>query len=234
MTDPTLDVAIDLRAILALSADLEEQAVHKATAREMPGGDAMVMLGPVASPAAWERRLELVEAAWFDSDEITPRPNMGADEDPSWEATLSTLLFWSEVPHPNDKPTIRTEAEWLLENLRWMYDHEPHFADFAKDIAAARRRLEAVLYAGDRDEKSWVPCTTCDLDRDGNPLVVRLIREYGTTVEADRWTCPRCKLRYDTPSYLLAQATHLERHASLGRGGTQDAESASSQRQLEA
>lgn len=210
MTDPTLAVAQDLRAILDLSRDLEDQAINKGGG-DLPGGDAMVMLGPVAAPADWERRLELVEAAWFNSDQTRPRPTMGADEDPNWEPPLQTLLFWTENLRTPNAPTIATEAEWLGENLRWLYDNEPHFDDFAKDVAAARRRLEAVLYAGERDEKSKVPCIDCELDRDGRPVRIMLVVHYGSHGAEDHWICPRCKRQYDEPALRRAEYHDLAR-----------------------
>jgi hypothetical protein len=65
------------------------------------------------------------------------------------------------------RPTVASEAQWLIDNLRWIYDNEPKWDDFAKDVAAARRRLEAVLYAGERDTHGVVPCGQCggELDR---------------------------------------------------------------------
>lgn len=221
--DPTLDVAADLRQIIELTGALLGQAVAKATHHDMPGGDAMVMLGPAARPADWERRAELIEAEWFATDQTTARPAVGADEDPTWEPPLQTLRFWTQDHHETDNPTTATEARWLIDNLRWIHDHEPHWDNFVKDVAAARRRLEAVLYAGERDERAKVPCIDCDLDRDGAPLRVMLVIHYagpspGWVCPAckrrgadDHWVCTRCQRQYDEPALRRAEYHDLIR-----------------------
>lgn len=160
--DPTLSVARDLRAIVELSADLGDQAAHKANG-EMPGGDALACLAPVASPEAWENRVETIERLWWESDQAT-RPLIGIDEDANWEPPLQTILFWSEAwryEHGSvmdARPTVETEAAWLGQIVHWAYEHEPRFEDFERDIRQARARLEAVLYAGERDAHGVAAC----------------------------------------------------------------------------
>ncbi len=112
------------------------------------------------------------------------------------------------------QPTIQSEAQWLLDNLRWIYDNEVKWDDFAKDIATARRRLEAVLYAGEREERSTVPCIDCDMDRDGRFIKVLLVLRYGQTPELDRWACPRCDRRYDKAALRRAQMVDGERRGT--------------------
>jgi hypothetical protein len=208
--DPTLDVSRNLRAIQELSGHLRDQALHRAAHRELPGGDATVMLGPVSSPEAWENRVETIERLWWESDDPT-RPLIGVDEDANWEPPLQTLLFWSEAYRfetsttTDARPTVESEAGWLLENLRWTYDNEPKWDDFERDIRQARARLEAVLYAGEREERSRVPCIDCETDRDGRAITVLLVVHYGRTAEEDRWRCPRCDRRYDRGAFVRAQ-----------------------------
>lgn len=60
MTDPTISVAQDLTAIVELATALEDQAFHRAAANP-PGGDALVSLAPVASPEAWQWRVDAAE-----------------------------------------------------------------------------------------------------------------------------------------------------------------------------
>jgi hypothetical protein len=122
-----------------------------------------------------------------------------------------------------DRPTIASEAQWLIDNLRWIYDNEPKWDDFAKDVAAARRRLEAVLYAGERDERTRVPCIDCNEGRDSAPIRILLVVHYATDKPGwtcpecrrkgteDHWFCPRCKRQYDAAALRMAERADLER-----------------------
>lgn len=54
--DLGLSIARSLTAIVILYRDLEDEALHKFADKEMPGGDALVMLGPVANMEAYNYR----------------------------------------------------------------------------------------------------------------------------------------------------------------------------------
>lgn len=214
--DPTLTVAQDLRSIVELSADLPRQATNHATSRLMPGGLAMVALGPVASIEAVGNVVDSIETGRLTgSDEL-------ADNDDDWEPPLQTLRFWSEAwriewGREVDGWTVQTEAAFLLGALGWAFKHEPHWDDFAKDMAAAKRRLEDVLHDGEREERSWVPCLDCDIGRDGKPINIRLVKVYAKVQDEDRWTCPRCKRKYDETGFNQAQGEALRKHTEEAR-----------------
>lgn len=239
--DPTLEVARDLRAIVELSGLLHDQAACRAGSGELPGGDATVMLAPVASPEAWENRRETVEQEWWDAQ---PKPGIGGywdwkqdcwvehnatiddfppcDDDGSWEPPLQTLLFWSEAwryEHNvilNARPTVNSEAQWISGIIDWAYSHEVHFEDFAKDMANARRRLEAVLYAGERDEHGIVVCRECRH---------RLVRDFDERKDCG---CPGPSIPYDHSLHrpnlcCLACRSRLgEEHGHHDQGGLRD------------
>jgi hypothetical protein len=223
--DPTLTVARDLRAIVDLSCWLLAQARAKATHHDLPGGDAMVMLANVALPSSWERRIELIEADWLRrrGDDwceqhgtimrlCAHRANPWADEDGICESPLQTMLFWTEDQHETPHPTIAGEATWLRDNLRWFWDNEPNFADLADDVAAARRRLEAVLYAGDRDVHGVIPCRECDGELDRLALDRRPCR------------CPEPPPHaWHVPGRCCRRCRWEERHALHDQGGLRDA-----------
>lgn len=209
--DPLLPVAADLRAILDLHRDLPQQAANHATSRLMPGGLAMVALGPVASPEAVGYVVDSIENGRLDCADEIP------DNDDDWEPPLQTLRFWSEEwrrlhDREVDGWTVRTEAGFLLTALQWAWDNEPHWDDFAKDVRAARRRLEDVLHDGEREERSWVPCLDCSENRQGLPIAVRLVRYWGTVAAADGWICPRCKRLYGQTEFNLALSAALQRN----------------------
>jgi transposase-like protein len=201
--DAVTKVARDLSEILALSEALEDQAVEKANDRLMPGGLSMVALGGVASPEAWENVYEAAEALSRPTEHV-------ADHDDDWEPPLQTILFWSEilrVEHNREsdrRPTIASEVAFIRAALNWLWENEPHFEDFARDVNRARVRLEELLYAGNRVERTRVPCNNPGCER--RP---RLIKLYGERATEDRYKCPGCKKRYDQGDYEDAYAEQL-------------------------
>lgn len=198
---PTVKVARDLSAITELAARVEEQATHKANDSLMPGGLAMVALGHVANLEAWESMYETSEAYGRPADHIL-------DEDDSWEPPLQTLCFWSEqwrAEHGaeyDQRPTLTSESNFIRWALDWAWDNELHWGDFAKDIAAARMRLENLLYAGERSERG-APCLYDECRG------VRLVRKLTPARDSEGrkvwrltdWHCPRCKRSWDEDRY---------------------------------
>lgn len=192
--DPRVKVSRDLRAIGHMAAMLDDRALDLADDPNLPGGDAMVNLGPVASLEAW---------AWqVDTDErqaVLPAAlrhaayTSAADEDPdeAWPA-YQTLRYWSEAwrlahGQPDiEAPTIATETRFLGRLTDWAWDHEPHFEDYAADVHAARVKLENVVRDGIRETRSRVLCDRCATPK-------RLIVVYGKRGQPDTWKAPCCK-----------------------------------------
>lgn len=183
--DPVTKAARDLTAIESLFLALPDQAEHSSNSRLMPGGTALALMAPHGSHEAWE--------AMNDTTERTGRHYTSAeDEDPedSWD-TFMLLSYWSEAfrreldEEHQPKPTILSEASYLRWRLEWAWDHEPRFGDMAADIRKARVRLENVVHAGSRAERSRVVCDCEDAPR--------LIRTWGATAAFDGWKCPACK-----------------------------------------
>lgn len=207
LTSAAVKVARDLTAIEELAALIPGQAVHKANATidgtGLPGGLSMVTLAAVASPEAWENVYEAREAFGRSADHVI-------DEDDEWEPPLQTLLFWSEGwrrEHDADygrRPTIATEANFIRYLLGWAWENEPHWDDFARDINRARVRLEEVLYAGNRVERTRVNCIEVDCERKS-----RLIKVYKHTEAEDHYKCPGCKVLYSPQRYRMAKAELL-------------------------
>ena len=209
MTDPVNTVAVALDEITDMMLRLRTQAVHHASSRLMPGGLAMVALGPGASPDEW---LEYVSEDEFRHYARCPRTDhrgcrvsMHADDDdPDWEPPLQTLLYWSEawraeLDTPNGRPTIGSEAAFLASVLHWAYEREPRWDDFAADVKACKARLENLLRDGDRPVLG-VPCLyeECRGVRLRRNLVQT--RRGGAWALTD-WTCPRCGRTWDERTY---------------------------------
>lgn len=214
----TVKVARDLTEIESLYKLLLIQAIQKAGANidgtSLPGGNAMVSLAHVAEPAINARRVELAEASHAATCQRTDHTRCwtgSEDEDEATEPVLQTLLFWSEqwrerhgYPLEGRRPTVATEANLIRSLLEWAWDNEPHFDNFADDIRSARVRMEDLLYAGARQERTRIVCNRCDNGK-------RLLHLYGPAVDGseDRWKCPACKVRLDDKEVHEAHAKML-------------------------
>lgn len=198
--DMLVKVARDLREIAELADQLLTQAVHHASSKLMPGGEAMAALGPCPpSPQAYSRIAahRMIRGDSVDDD-------LGTDP-------LYELLWWSEGWRADldaampARPTIAGEATWLSQHLVWAYEREPAFGDFSADVRKVRIALESLLYAGKRADRSRVPCNQEDCER--HPW---LIKVWASGREADdRWKCPSCKKQYDDGDFYEAYAKHL-------------------------
>lgn len=201
----TTKVAANLTEILRLWNDLEAQAETLASAQvdghSLPGGEAMVALGPIASLEAW---------GWLqDTTEATGRAYTSVeDEDPdeAW-SPYQILRFWSEswrAERGEDYEirggyTIATESAYLRSALDWAWDNELGWNDFADDVDSARVKLENILSSGVRPAFKGAACMY-----DGATLV----RYTRPTSKGGRkafvlsdWQCPRCRRTWDEDSY---------------------------------
>jgi hypothetical protein len=204
MTDANalrLRIAVDLREIQHLYADLRAEAVSHADDPDLPGGDAMVMLGPSADPEAWSYRQ--LSAALGRTE---PHGLYENDADP--QPPLLVLATWEdcirqELQTPTDKrATIEGAAKFLASSIDWCLDTDEAgdvnfiaIDDMAADIAKVRRRLEAVLHAT-KQRDLGVDC----LNGCGEPL----LKIWGIDEGTDRYVCVVCKRRYEVDEYHLA------------------------------
>jgi hypothetical protein len=192
----------------------------------MPGGLAMVALGPAANLEAWANKVDAAErrGLW-----------LAIDDDDEWEPPLQSLLFWSEdlrrihdqefepTPH-RPRPTETTEANIIRHYLDWLWENEPKWDDFAQHIHDACARLESLLAEGLR-AKRGVPCLSVDCaggilvrpvaDRrehhwcDGHEGVCHLPHErcpHDRGGLRDEWVCGSCDRRYGVEDYRRAVA----------------------------
>lgn len=210
-------VARDLTEIGTLYERLLAQAIQKARAKidgtSLPGGDAMVALAHVAAPEINERRVRLTEerhlATCLRADHT--KCWTGSEDEDDTEPVLQTLTFWSEqwrdqkgYPLEGRRPTVATEANLIRSLLDWAWAELIEWDDFAKDIRMARVRLEDLLYAGARQERTRIVCNHCE-------AAPRLLHLYGPEVDGsgDRWKCPACKVRLDDEGVHKAHAAML-------------------------
>lgn len=179
------DVAKNLRKIEDMATRLEQRAVDRAGAKDMPGGDAMVALAGVGSIRDWMRRVDIAEEHGTEMD------ISNEDPDEFWPA-LQILWWWTEdyrqrLNHHSDdprwRPTLISEAAFLRHHdvAEWIWSNEVNYDDFAKDVGRAKSKLENILVEGDRSEKTPVVCDKC---ADKRPLV----RVYDEA-EVVGWMC---------------------------------------------
>lgn len=193
--DLTLRLAQDLREIARLADMLEDQAYYHADDHEMPGGEAMAMMAPVANLEAWANKLDTAERLWLAGD----GPEPFSDDSDDWAPPLQLLLFWSELwrmdldAESDLRPTIKSEVAFLSTCLQWAYQHEPRFDLYAADVAQVRRMLENTLRDGDR-QQAGAPCIHCRRN---------LLRDVDTRTGGllDSWHCPGCDRRYSEDQY---------------------------------
>lgn len=207
-------VAINLRAIEDMAERLESRAVDRSQDREMPGGDAMVSLAGVGSIRDWQRRIDIVERK-ADEDPRVDRPDItNEDPDELWPA-LQVLWWWTEdyraqlnmdYDDPRWRPTLTSEAAFLRNHdvAEWVWNNEPKYDDYAKDVARAKSKLENILIEGDRSDKTPVVCDRCE---DRRPLV----RVWGDAPDDDRWKCMGCKHQFTLEELDDALGTQMRR-----------------------
>lgn len=216
-THPTVKVARDLTEICNLHERLMAQAVQKATAKidgtSLPGGEAMVSLAPVAEPEINARRVGLQEELHIATCQRADHSRCwtGSEDEDDSEPVLQTLLFWSDqwreehgYPLEGRRPSLTTEANLIRSLLDWAWDNLIEWEDFARDIRQARVRMEDLLYAGARQERTRIVCNRCDAGK-------RLLHLYGPEVDGsgDRWKCPACRVRLNADDVRDAHAAML-------------------------
>ena len=184
---PTIKVRRDLTEILTLVEQLPEQATQHARSRLMPGGTALVAGAPVSDLDDWAENLAAAELHHYatcprrDHRDCHFADHVYDEDDQDHEAPLQTLLFWStrvrvvlDAPLTGRRPTITSEASLLRHQLDWIWDH------------AVRTRLEDVVHAGRRQDRSHVHCTQPGCEK--HPRLIRIHGPRWVTA----WHCTSC------------------------------------------
>lgn len=206
MRDPAEQLAQareNLTEITQLAGLLLDQAMygghdgHLDAANELPGRDAMVMLGPAANYEAWAAQVATRvrytrTKVWQPTDAWIARfdgwvtDDAGHDPDPP----IGVLTAWEDMwrlhlnllTAPVQRPSIERSATFLHEHMgRMSRITRPSFDNFANDIGSLHGRLEAILSAGERDE-AGAPCLKCraTLIRRAQPRSPVVPRRYCT------------------------------------------------------
>lgn len=189
----------DLRAVRTLTGQLRHHAIvggsdgHLEAARAIPGGEAMVLMGPGGESG--------------DALPSDPMPSLLLLA--TWEDAWRHELGQPAAAHLADMPTA---YGYLSDWLDVAAQKHPAFDEFASDLRRQVARLEAVLHDGIKDDPAGIECFEC-----GGGLV-RKMTDHGMD---DRWTCRRCRRRYTDPEYHLAIRAMLEEIREAERADVQ-------------
>ena len=200
MTDLRISIPRDLRAIKSLHASLATEIYFQAHNKDLPGGDAMVMLGPAANLEAWEWQVESAELAFFAGNRDDWLDLDDQDSDPA--PALLVLAYWEdkvrdERGNPTDlRATVERAADYMLGQLDWLVTVYLEVEELARDLRRLRARLEAVLKDGIRLDRG-VPCMTC------GTLLIK-IWGHATDGRDDKWHCSLCEEWSNVEQYMLA------------------------------
>lgn len=200
MSDQRLSIAQDLSAIEDMYARLHGEAINRAGDPDIPGGAAMVMLGPGADVEAW---------GYVQLSSMFGRLRLDAEEQHAIETQgieppLSFLASWADIvreergQEPSQRRAkIGDEIRYLRSAIDWMLsvndDGEPWWLpveDFSTRLHQVRSTLENVLKAGTRSERINGRCNQPSEKACKRP---RLIRERAEREgDEDSYRCPDC------------------------------------------
>jgi hypothetical protein len=93
-TDLKIKIARDLRSILELCESLGDEAIEHPNDREMPGGEALNLVGPAANLSEWEQKYEDAEARAIADKQAMPK--YANDQESELHPRL-LLGWWSEI-----------------------------------------------------------------------------------------------------------------------------------------
>lgn len=209
----------DLSEIEDLMARLPAEAAHRADDGEMPGGAAMVLLGPSADPETWGFIQLSALFGRLKLDPDTYAEIVSYDLEPP----LSFLGSWVDVMREargqepsTQRARLDREIRYLRSAVDWMLstddNGEPWWLpveDFATRLHQQRRALEALLRS-DEQRDTGAPCLSIGCE---GRLLVKVWSDKDDDFEEDRWHCPHCKRWYDEDSYRRAVAGASKAHA---------------------
>lgn len=193
--NPVVKVARDLTEIARCFEELRAQAIADGGNPDIPGGTAMVALGPVADLELWANLYDTTVAYQDHPDEhlrrvFTSEPD--EDDDDRWPPQ-QVIGFWAgrwRARRGEDYDglvrTAATEMNYVRQILDWARDEEPQWPVFVADIRRARLAAENLVSAGYRADRSRVIC-----DRETCESHPRLVKAYSPKYVAG-WRCDSC------------------------------------------
>lgn len=198
-TQERLRIARNLTAIEDMFGRLRGEAINRAGDPNIPGGAAMVMLGPGADVEAFGYA-QLSEL--FGRTKGTTEVAIKGDIEPP----LSFLASWADIireargGEPSTRrATVMDEIKYIRSAIDWILATDDNgdpwwmqVMDFTDGLSKVRSAMENALKDGHRSERINAECKRC-------PKPTRLVVLKGDQEDgsADSWKCPRCSKDYD-------------------------------------
>jgi predicted RNA-binding Zn-ribbon protein involved in translation (DUF1610 family) len=170
-----------ISAIVTMSTALLGEAIRAGT--QGLTSEAFALASPAADPEAWGYRrmsalAQRIDPAWLDDqvDMLHPAWVLG-----TWHREARTHLGLDAT----ERPTLTEASAFLDQHLgRLAHDDAFAFTELVDDVKLCHAHVERVLHL-DEHHDVGVDCPACGQ--------ARLRKDYGTTEDDDRWTCPRCR-----------------------------------------
>lgn len=194
-----LSIGQNLSAIAEMFVKLRGEAINRAGDPNIPGGAAMVLLGPGADLEAFG--YAQMSELWGRTTGLTEIAIKGDIEPP-----LSFLASWADIiraargQEPSSKRArIDDEIRYIRASVDWILatddDGDPWWIqvmDFIDGLRKVRNAMENALKDGNRPEKINAECKFCS-------KAVRLVVMKGDAEDGskDWWRCPKCEHGYD-------------------------------------
>lgn len=194
-----LRISQNLSAIEDMFARLRAEAINRAGDPNIPGGAAMVLLGPGADVEAfgYKQMSEL-----FGRTKGTTEVAIAGDVEPP----LSFLAGWADIIRDargqepaRKRAKIADEIRYLRHAIDWVLatDDDGHLwwmqaLDFTDGLYKVRRSMENALKAGTRSERINAECRYCE-----KPERLVVIKGDAEDGSKDWWRCPSGKHSYD-------------------------------------
>lgn len=216
------DFRDDLKTIFVLVETLPEQMEEGATRGRLlaneaiPGGDALVAIGPWCDPEQREHVVASHETGQLAGEAEHADEEMLGECVASWAHTLATALGDDATASLYGVQTARSRWSrqaiyarlvYLSKHTTWAASSWPGWVVMSADIRAQVRSLEAIAAEGSSVRRSQVPCPDCG--------EAKLVWEYGHDARDDAWECPRprCGTRI-TEDDLNAMTRGLVQHTT--------------------
>lgn len=193
-----------LAEVVAMTVELPEHLGHpqgqgeRSNETPMPGGDALVLMGPGGTGQALSRSGDRAHLA-----------DNANDESMSAEWTLSTWAAdWSETrgiePGPMPSPWA-----YLSRYADWAAQQHPAYAEYVEDLRSLHARLERATGRHRKPRLAGAPCFECH-----GPLVHPLgsdgLERLDPTTGLPVAECRSCGRNYSPQAYRLALAHAAE------------------------
>lgn len=221
-------MAHDLTTLVTLYGELGDEALAHASHPDIPGGDALVFMGPAALTRDWQEVFEQAEEAGEDT--------LYANDQVAQNHILIVLGDWSESVRAERgeatglRITVERAADYLRSRLPWIVEHFDAAPHMAAELRTCRVALENLVQAGVRHDWDATACLRMTVNEAGEDVACggQLMRR---TLE--RRDCKHAKAAIDSAKGLLDPARVLRRllneypeleleHRQCDQGGRDD------------